>query len=347
LPSACLIALVLLSGADDSGAAASVAFDLRALPADVYHQIDGLGLERKVALRLVQEGFAVMAPGNGADVEVRASMTDGGDMVLSAGARGDGAPPLRSTIPAAKGPAAEWHLEVAHKVSEMGRVLAATARRARAQAAAEAARAAAAPPLAPGPPPPPIAAAPAAPVPRAAPAATARAAPAQSAPAKAPPAAEAPWEVGLGAGALWRSGGSDPLAGVLATHARGRLRLHVDVLGARSSGSGVDVWEIQGAAGVGAAVIDGPASVDVGLAAGVVAQRYSLASAWATDRAGTHATPGVWLPVRARWAAGRLVVAARAAVGLARALGHTSEGATLWSRGSLRLEAMAVLAWTF
>jgi len=342
LPSACLIALALLSGADEGGgAAASVAFDLRALPADVYHRIDGLGLERKVALRLVQEGFAVMAPGSGADVEVRASITDGGAMVLSAGARGDGAPPLRSTIPAAKAPAGEWHLEVAHKVSEMARVLAATARRARAPAAAAPAAAA---PVAPGPPPPPIAA-PAAPVPGAAPAATASAAPAEPAPA--PPAAEPSWEVGLGAGALWRSGGSDPLAGVLATHARGRLRLHVDVLGARSSESGVDVWEIQGAAGVGAAVIDGPTSVDIGLAAGVVAQRYSLASAWATDRAGTQATPGVWLPVRARWAAGRLVVAARAAVGLARALGHTSEGATLWSRGSLRLEAMAILAWAF
>jgi len=163
----------------------------------------------------------------------------------------------------------------------------------------------------------------------------------------APRAIDSRWEVGLGAGALWRAGGADPLAGLLATHTRARLRLHVDLLGARTPGNGIEVWEGQALAGVSAVVIDGPASVDVGLAAGVVAQHFSVASPWASDRAGTHAAPGLWLPLRASWAAGRMVVAARAALGVARTLDHTREGATLWSRGSLRLESMLVLAWTF
>jgi hypothetical protein len=323
-----VLALALLTGAAPRGGAASVAFDLRGLSAAAYHDIDGLALERKVALRLVQEGFAVVAPGFGADVEVRASVAHDGSLLLSAALRDDDAPPLRSTIAAAKGPAAEWHLEVAHKVSEMARVLAAT------RAAKPAPETVPSSPA--------TAAAPAAAA--TAPAATATA---ETAAGKVSPAADSRWEVGLGAGAVWRAGGADPLTGLLATHTRARLRLHVDVLAARSPGNGIDVWEGQALAGVSAVVIDGPASVDVGLAAGVVVQQFSVASPWATDRAGTHAAPGMWLPLRARWAAGRLVVAGRAALGLARAPDHTSQGATLWSRGSLRLESMLVLAWTF
>ncbi len=318
-----MLGLALLTGTDRGPESASVAFDLRGLSAAAYHAIDGLALERKVALRLVQEGFAVVAPGSGADVEVRASVTDGGGLLLSAAVRDDrDAPPLRSTIAAANGPAAEWHLEVAHKVSEMARVLAASRVATRAPTATPAGRSGAAAP------------------------ATAATVTAETEVVKPFPAGRPRWEVGLGAGALWRAGGADLLAGVLATHARGRLRLHIDVLGSRSAGSGIDVSEGQGMAGVSAAVIDGPASVDVGLAAGVVVQHFSLASPWASDRAGTQAAPGLWLPLHARWAAGRLVVAGRAALGVARALDHTSEGATLWSRGSLRLESMLILAWT-
>jgi len=334
LPFACVLALVLLAGADRSDAAASVAFDLRGLSAAAYHQIQGLALERNVALRLVQEGFAVVAPGAGADVEVRVSVANGGALVLSATSPHErDAPPLRSTVAAAPGSAAaEWHLEVAHKVAEMARVLAARARP-RPQAAAVRRATPAAPP-------------PDTPLDSATPARTEP--PAAGATVSGAPAPDrSRWEVGLGAGALWRAGGSDPLFGILATHARGRLRLHLDLLGARSAESAIDVWEGQAAAGLGAAVIDGPASLDVGVAGGVVLQRFSVSSPWASDRAGTRAAPGCWLPVRARWAAGRLVVAARAALGLAPALGHTSEGATLWSRGALRLEAMLLLAWSF
>jgi hypothetical protein len=107
------------------------------------------------------------------------------------------------------------------------------------------------------------------------------------------------------------------------------------------------VWEGQGSAGVGVAVVDGAAGIDVGLAAGAVVQRFDLASPWATDRTGTSATPGVWAPVYVRWATGHLVFTARAAVGLARSPTHGSEGATLWSRGSLRFETVLAVGWAF
>lgn len=320
MPPALVLALVLLTGAVKDGATTSVAFDLRGLSAAAYHDIDGLTLERKVALRLVQEGFAVMAPASGADVEVRLCRESDG-LLLSALLRDDPSP-LRRTLAAPEGSLSEWHLEVAHKVSEMARALAATKLSARAAPAV-------------------VASLPTPPPPRAPATTTVVAVKA------APPSAEGAWEVGLGAGALWRRGGTDPMAGLLATHARGRLRLHLDLMGARSRGEGIDVWEGEAMVGVSAAAMEGPVGVDVGLGAGVVAQHFNVTSSWATDRAGTRAGPGVWLPLRARWAWRRLVLSLRAAVGLARPLDHTSEGAVLWSRGALRLESMLILAWTF
>src|SRR3954447_5030910 len=251
----------MLANADHSEPAVSVGFDLRGVSAAAYHQIQGLALERNVALRLVQEGFAVVRAG-GADVEVRVSVADGGALALSATARGDDAPPLRSTVAAARGgAAAEWHLEVAHKVSEMARVLAARLQR-RARAAAVAPPTGAMPstsatPAGRAPVGPTQGSAP--PVPRSVAGAAGAAGAGTATVAAAPTGGGSSWEVALGAGALWRAGGADPLAGVLLSHTRGRLRLHLDLLGARSPESGIDAWEGQAAAGVGVAVIDGPA----------------------------------------------------------------------------------------
>jgi hypothetical protein len=213
------------------------------------------------------------------------------------------------TIATAGAPSAEWQLEVAHKVSELARALA---------------------PAKPS-------AALAEPVPRKA----------LDAPPAKPKALESRWELGLGAGAIWRAGGSGFLAGVSATNSLGRWRLHLDVLGTRSRGSELAVWEAQGSAGVGVALIDGVVSLDLGLAGGTVIQHFSVENPWAQDRSGTSASPAVWAPVHVRWAASHLVVTGRTALGLARAPAHTSEGATLWSRGSLRLEAILVMAWSF
>jgi hypothetical protein len=302
------VAVFLCAG---QGSAASIAFDPRGLSAEEYRRVGGLALERKVALRLVQEGFAVVAPGRGADVEVRAFMTSEG-LVLDAF---NGTDTRRVTISAAEAPSAEWHLEVSHKISELARALALTRRHAPSSAEG--------PPQSDGQ------------------AASKRAQTEQ-------PAASAPaprWEIGLGAGAIFRKGGSDPLIGLRATNAIGRLRLHLDVFGNWSSGTEIDIQEAQGSAGIGMALIDGVVALDLGLAAGAVVHRFDLENRWATERNGTSVTPAIWAPLHVRWAAGHFVVSGRLAAGLARSPTHTSQGATLWARGSGRLEAMLVAGW--
>jgi hypothetical protein len=302
------VAVILCAG---RGSAASIAFDPRGLSAEEYRQVGGLALERKVALRLVQEGFAVVAPGRGADVEVRAFMTREG-LALDAS---NGSVTRRVTISAADAPSAEWHLEVSHKISELARALALT--RQPSPSSAE------------GPP-------------RSGRQAAVRRTQAEQ------PAATAlasRWEFGLGAGAVFRDGGSDPLIGLSATNALGRLRLHLDVLGNWSSGTEIDIQEAQGSAGIGMALIDGVLALDLGLAVGAVIHRFGMENRWATERSGTSASPAIWAPLHVRWAAGHLFVSGRLAAGLARTPTHTSQGATLWTRGSGRLEAMLVAGW--
>jgi hypothetical protein len=321
LPLALALAFFWLLGVTQSRAT-SIAFDLRGLSTEDYRRIDGLGLERKVALRLVQEGFAVVASDREPDAIVRASVVPEG-LELRANS---GTSSLRLTV-AMDGPAAEWQLEVAHKVSEMARTLALTKR---VEPEPSSAPTHEAPPMP---------------------------APITSTRPRAPPAASVPegstrpearWEVGLGAGVVVREGGSDPLVGVTAISSLGRLRLHLEVLGASSQGTGIEIWEGQGSAGVGFALVDGAVGVELGLAAGAVIQHFSLASRWATERAGTRASPAFWVPLYARWAASRhLVLSVRPAAGLSRSPAHASEGETLWSRGSVRLELVGALAWAF
>jgi hypothetical protein len=297
--------------------ATSVAFDLRGLSTEDYRRIDGLALERKVALRLVQEGFAVVASDREPDALVEASVVPGG-LELQANS---GRSSLRLTV-AMRGPPAEWQLEVAHKVSEMARTLALETR------------------VEPAKPEPASIRAPAEPLPAKRPPKLA------GSDGAAPP--EARWEVGLGAGLVVREGGSEPLVGLMATSSQGRLRLYFELLGARSEGTGIEIWEGQGAVGLGFALIDGAVGLELGLAGGVVMQRSSVPSRWASERTGTRASAAFWAPLRARWAASkRLVLSARPALGFSPAPAHASEGENLWSRGSLRFEIVGGLAWAF
>jgi hypothetical protein len=305
--------------------ATSVAFDLRGLSTEDYRRIDGLALERKVALRLVQEGFAVVASDREPDALVEASVVPGG-LELQANS---GRSSLRLTV-AMRGPPAEWQLEVAHKVSEMARTLALETR----------VEPATSEPRSPATPEPASIRAPGEPLPAKRPPKLA------GSDGAAPP--EARWEVGLGAGLVVREGGSEPLVGLMATSSQGRLRLYFELLGARSEGTGIEIWEGQGAVGLGFALIDGAVGLELGLAGGAVMQRFSVPSRWASERTGTRASAAFWAPLRARWAASkRLVLSARPALGFSPAPAHASEGENLWSRGSLRFEIVAGLAWAF
>lgn len=95
-----------------------VSFDLRALDEADYRVIDGLGLERKVALRLVQEGFALVGV-DGAAAAIRLKLTRVGKRLRLEAT--SGATVLERTVAFERVSLAELHLEVAQKAAELAR----------------------------------------------------------------------------------------------------------------------------------------------------------------------------------------------------------------------------------
>jgi hypothetical protein len=95
----------------------SVAVDLTGLDAAEYAKLDGLALEKRLVLRLVQDGFAVVAPAAPADVRVTVSAAPGGLLLVASG----GGKTARREVPIAEGALAELHLELAQKVAELAR----------------------------------------------------------------------------------------------------------------------------------------------------------------------------------------------------------------------------------
>jgi len=65
-------ALIALSQAP---ARHTVAVDLSGLDAAAYRRVDAVGLETRAVLRLVQEGFAVVAPSGGPEITVRVKLS--------------------------------------------------------------------------------------------------------------------------------------------------------------------------------------------------------------------------------------------------------------------------------
>ncbi|MCE9674014.1 hypothetical protein LY474_40105 [Myxococcus stipitatus] len=111
----CALSLVVLTQAP----VVSVSFDLRALPEQDYRRWDGVELERKVALRLIQEGFAVVSPRSPAQLRLRASRTPEGLWLEAAGPEQR----VEQGVRVGRGSIAELHLEVAQKLSEMTRAV--------------------------------------------------------------------------------------------------------------------------------------------------------------------------------------------------------------------------------
>ncbi|WP_223645761.1 hypothetical protein [Corallococcus sp. EGB] len=111
----CALSLVVLTQAP----AVSVSFDLGSLSEQDYRRWDGVELERKVALRLIQEGFAVVSPRSPAQLRLRASRTPEGLWLEAAGPRQR----VEQGVRVGRGSIAELHLEVAQKLSEMTRAV--------------------------------------------------------------------------------------------------------------------------------------------------------------------------------------------------------------------------------
>lgn len=89
-----------------------MALDLTTLDPGTYDQIAGLSLEKQVVLRLVQEGFAVVAASEQPAILITVRRTPRGLLIE---ARGPGESKSREVEHAGERHG-ELHLEIAHKV---------------------------------------------------------------------------------------------------------------------------------------------------------------------------------------------------------------------------------------
>lgn len=117
---AVLLALVVSSFA--SAAPTTVALDVSTVDAASFEALDGVALEKTATVRLVQEGFAVIAPTAAPDVLVSVSVNAEPRSIVLSG-KGPGGASTRS-IPWGNETQAELHLEVTQKLVELTRVVA-------------------------------------------------------------------------------------------------------------------------------------------------------------------------------------------------------------------------------
>lgn len=115
-----LLALVVSSFA--SAAPTTVALDVSTVDAVSFEALDGVALEKTATVRLVQEGFAVIAPTAAPDVLVSVSVSAEPRSIVLSG-KGPGGASTRS-IPWGNETQAELHLEVTQKLVELTRVVA-------------------------------------------------------------------------------------------------------------------------------------------------------------------------------------------------------------------------------
>jgi hypothetical protein len=288
--------------------AVSVSFDLRPLSDQDYRRWDGVELERKVAIRLIQEGFAVVSPASPAQLRLRASRTPEGLRLEAVGPRQR----AEQRVRVGRGSLAELHLEVAQKLSEMTRALTPE----------------------PEPPPP-------EPVPQ-------RPEPAPQPPvavASAPRSSEL--DLSLGLGSLWRGPAVDPHLLLSIRRGLGAFGLEAEAGLGGTRGAALTVFEVQGGAFFSYRLsVAERLQLEPGAGAGLVLHTFQLADPWASAQGGTQLSPAGWARMKLRWRfTERLAAELRVALGLLRPVSHVSEGGTLWSRGGMRLETGANLSW--
>lgn len=112
-----LLASASLAQPPPSAPLTTVAIDLTALPEQDWKQLDVLSLEKRLVLRLVQDGFAVVASGANPDVRVTATRTAAG-LHLAAHSRSRDA---EVDVPVGAEPTSELHLEVVQRAAELAR----------------------------------------------------------------------------------------------------------------------------------------------------------------------------------------------------------------------------------
>lgn len=305
----CVLSLVVLTQAP----AVSVSFDLRALPEQDYRRWEGVELERKVALRLIQEGFAVVSPRSPARLRLRVSRTPEGLRLEASG-------PLQRVeqdVRVGRGSLAELHLEVAQKLTEMTRAV---------QSEPEPE------PPAPVPVPPPS------PVPEPAPMLPVEV-------AAAPRPSEL--DVSLGVGALWRGPGVDPHLLLSVRRGLGAFGLDAEVGLGRSREPALTVFEAQGGAFFSYRLsLTERLQLEPGAGVGLVLHSFRLEDDGVSEQTGTQVSPAGWARMKFRWRfTEQLAAEVRVSAGLLRPVSHVREGETLWSREAARFETGAQLSW--
>lgn len=288
--------------------AVSVSFDLRSLPEADYRRFDGLGMERKVTLRLIQEGLAVVSvDAPKADVRLAMVRTPQGLLLVAAGSGTELREEVR-TSDARSVSLAELHLEIAQKASELARRLARTSA------------------------PSDLPTAPAEPAP-APPAHVSQAVEASA-------SAGASWR-GAGADPLLLVSVDGRLSAI-------RLGAEMGLSLLRPGDPALGISEVQGAVFVGHRLVDTAAwSVEPAVGAGVLVHSYQLNDPWASSTSGTIVSPAAWARLEAGFhLAPTLALGLRVAAAAVRPLSHVSEGETQWERSALRVETGARISWT-
>jgi len=302
-----VLLLVGTAGAALAAGKPTVGVDLTTLEIKTYEELDGLSLEKRMVLRLVQEGFAAVTPAQGPDVLVTIRRTPEGLRIEARGPLGA----RERTIPLRGDPLEELHLEIVHRVLGLVRLS-----------------------LAPMTPP-------------TSPSSTSvvAGAPTERLPRdRVPREKRRRWrmEPSAGVDALWRSSGPDLLVrlGFRLGQSPG-LGGHLSLGLSPSSGEGIDVQEWQVQAGVGYRLaLSARFDLEGGVLLGVVVHRYDVNLPDARD-AGSAVTDFLGaLPVVLTYCPfSHVGIALRVAPGVAGASQrHLLNSRVLWERGSLRLE---------
>jgi hypothetical protein len=296
----------------------TVGVDLTTLEGSFYDELDGLALEKRLVLRLVQEGFAVVAPSEQPDFLITIRRVPAGVVVEIRGPAGI----RHSEISIDLDPLPEVHLEVAQKAVELVR--------------------GSAPPVATPAPQIPVVAAPRARV-------AGPSGPRRSEAAKASRSVSI--EPSAGLDALWRGESVDALLRIGVRIGIGSsIGLQVSTGLAPSSESAIQVreWQLQAGPGYRRRLTQ---RIELGVTAlvGILVQDYSLDDSTARDTDDGRIDVLATLPAQLEyWAGQGFGLALRIAPGLAdEGRRHTRNGEVLWRRGALRLEAGVTATWSW
>jgi hypothetical protein len=291
----------------------SVGVDFSTLDAKTYQDIDGLALEKATLLRLVQEGFPVVAVSASPVVLISLRHVPAG-LVIEARGRST----VRSILSLPEGSLAEFHLTVVQRIVALARVSLRPAPGGEPQ-----------------------------PLPRAAPQRQAEATPRRIRSERSE-SRRGEIEMNAGAGALWRGDTRDLFVRAAVRYA---VTTRVGVIGGLgftpSTGPGIGVLEWQPEIGLDYRLLDlRRVHLDVGVAIGLVLQHYRLEDSAAEDREHVLVDAVARVPFMLSYSGRHLGIGVWGAPGVAsREHRHTANGAVLWDRGAVRVEAGVALLW--